>query len=110
MGLTVYENFRSSHRHLNLCAGFRDGRRFASGIVRYGCSHLLEHGAQRNEQGAALDQRCKHATLLKNVGFAVDVMIVVEDRDLPRWWSSEACGRRRARLSQRSTGWRSDRV
>ncbi len=83
-GLAVDRNFRLADGYFDVGArfGYIDG--FGPGIVIHGSAHLFEHGAQRNKNSAAAHERSQNATLLEDVRFGIDMVIVEQNRYLSR--------------------------
>ncbi len=89
----VDDDFRTADGHFYVGTGLRDVNRLRSRIVRNRRAHLLEHRAERDQDGIAAHQRGEDAVRLQAVRLRIDVPVVEEDRDL--------AGRRRAEVSGR---------
>jgi len=96
--LAVDDDLGLADRHLDVGTRLRNVGRAGRGVVRDRRAHLLEHRAERNEDGVPAHERGQNAILAQHVRFGVDVPVVEEDRDLTRRRRAEVGGRRLVRL------------
>jgi len=78
----VDDDLRLTDGNFNVGSRFGYVNGLARRVVRNGRAHLLEHRAQGDEQGSALDQSRENSALLEDVGFAIYVVVVVKNRNL----------------------------